>query len=235
MKKLMMLLVAGLFAGPLFAQSNQGTANVMAKVDTTTYPAAKYKVEKNSSVFQLLSVMEGFQIMPDGSVKHKGQVINRVKMAGRYFEGLDIVPVMNRIPADIVDNIQVVDAYNTTGATGDASGKLLCLNFKRDPMPFIAPIFAVQRPDRFNNGQRGYRSRMDGGQRLTNDEVFGRFGVGTPIGSDKDDYGDQIPHFLIPPPPHTYTYKISAPTASGKKILLPEVTPVEVKPGEVKP
>ncbi|WP_374950902.1 TonB-dependent receptor domain-containing protein [Mucilaginibacter sp.] len=106
------------------------TVNVTAinpitiKEDTVEYKAAAYKVRDGSPVEDLLKKLPGVSVDKDGNVTAHGKQITKVRVNGKnYFTG-DVQTATQNLPADIVENIQVIDDYgdqaNLTGIkTGD--------------------------------------------------------------------------------------------------------------------
>lgn len=115
----------------LKVQTNMlGQVNVTAinpitiKEDTVEYKAAAYKVREGSPVEDLLKKLPGVSVDKDGNVTAHGKQITKVRVNGKdYFNG-DVQTATQNLPADIVENIQVIDDYgdqaNLTGIkTGD--------------------------------------------------------------------------------------------------------------------
>ncbi|WCT10036.1 outer membrane beta-barrel family protein [Mucilaginibacter jinjuensis] len=106
------------------------TVNVVAvnpitiKEDTVEYKASAYKVREGSPVEDLLKKLPGVSVDKDGNVTAHGKQVTKVRVNGKdYFTG-DVQTATQNLPADIVENIQVIDDYgdqaNLTGIkTGD--------------------------------------------------------------------------------------------------------------------
>jgi uncharacterized membrane protein YgcG len=94
------------------------------KEDTVEYKASAYKVREGSPVEDLLKKLPGVTVDKDGNVTAHGKQVTKVRVNGKdYFTG-DVQTATQNLPADIVENIQVIDDYgdqaNLTGIkTGD--------------------------------------------------------------------------------------------------------------------
>ncbi|RFZ85420.1 TonB-dependent receptor [Mucilaginibacter terrenus] len=114
----------------IMATNMLNTVNVTAinpitiKEDTVEYKAAAYKVREGSPVEDLLKKLPGVSVDKDGNVTAHGKQVTKVRVNGKnYFSG-DVQTATQNLPADIVENIQVIDDYgdqaNLTGIkTGD--------------------------------------------------------------------------------------------------------------------
>jgi uncharacterized membrane protein YgcG len=97
---------------------------IVIKEDTVEYKASAYKVREGSPVEDLLKKLPGVSVDKDGNVTAHGKQITKVRVNGKnYFTG-DVQTATQNLPADIVENIQVIDDYgdqaNLTGIkTGD--------------------------------------------------------------------------------------------------------------------
>jgi uncharacterized membrane protein YgcG len=97
---------------------------ITIKEDTVEYKASAYKVREGSPVEDLLKKLPGISVDKDGNVTAHGKQVTKVRVNGKdYFTG-DVQTATQNLPADIVENIQVIDDYgdqaNLTGIkTGD--------------------------------------------------------------------------------------------------------------------
>jgi hypothetical protein len=97
---------------------------ITIKEDTVEYKASAYKVREGSPVEDLLKKLPGVSVDKDGNVTAHGKQVTKVRVNGKdYFTG-DVQTATQNLPADIVENIQVIDDYgdqaNLTGIkTGD--------------------------------------------------------------------------------------------------------------------
>lgn len=97
---------------------------IVIKEDTVEYKAAAYPVRAGSPVEELLKKLPGVSVDKDGNVTAHGKQVTKVRVNGKdYFSG-DVQTATQNLPAEIVENIQVIDDYgdqaNLTGIkTGD--------------------------------------------------------------------------------------------------------------------
>ncbi|RWY53647.1 TonB-dependent receptor [Mucilaginibacter gilvus] len=97
---------------------------IVIKEDTIEYKAAAYPVRAGSTVDEVIKKLPGVSVDKDGNVTAQGKQITKVRVNGKnYFSG-DVQTATQNLPADIVENIQIIDDYgdqaNLTGIkTGD--------------------------------------------------------------------------------------------------------------------
>ncbi|RFZ94719.1 TonB-dependent receptor [Mucilaginibacter conchicola] len=97
---------------------------ITIKEDTIEYKASAYKVREGSPVEDVLKKLPGVSVDKDGNVTAHGKQVTKVRVNGKdYFSG-DVQTATKNLPADIIENIQVIDDYgdqaNLTGIkTGD--------------------------------------------------------------------------------------------------------------------
>lgn len=109
---------------------------ISIKEDTVEYKASAYKVREGSPVEDLLKKLPGLTVDKDGNVTAHGKQVTKVRVNGKdYFTG-DVQTATQNLPADIVENIQVIDDYgdqaNLTGIkTGDPD-KILNITIQKD-------------------------------------------------------------------------------------------------------
>ena len=113
-----------------------GTPSITYKPDTVQFRAADYHVRENSTVDELLKKMEGFEVGTDGSATFQGQAVTKAKLNGKDYAGGNLAQAIQNLPADIVENIQVVDDYGDQAArTGIKDGdpqKILNITTRAD-------------------------------------------------------------------------------------------------------
>ncbi|OOQ61111.1 TonB-dependent receptor [Mucilaginibacter pedocola] len=97
---------------------------IVIKEDTVEYKASAYPVRAGSPVEDLLKKLPGVSVDKDGNVTAHGKQVTKVRVNGKnYFSG-DVQTATQNLPAEIVENVQVIDDYgdqaNLTGIkTGD--------------------------------------------------------------------------------------------------------------------
>src|SRR5690606_30812389 len=109
---------------------------VVIKEDTIQYKADTYKVAKEELLEELLKRLPGIEVDRSGAVRAQGSLVSRVKVNGVDFFGGDVLTATRILPADIVENIQVIDDYgeqsNFTGMRKSSSEKIINISIKED-------------------------------------------------------------------------------------------------------
>ncbi|MBK0380449.1 TonB-dependent receptor [Mucilaginibacter segetis] len=107
---------------------------VRLKEDTVEFNAAAYPVREGAPVEDVIKKLPGVDVDKDGNITAEGKSINKVRVNGKDFFGGDVKTATKNLPADVVQNIQIIDDYgdqaNITGVkTGDPE-KILNINIK---------------------------------------------------------------------------------------------------------
>jgi len=113
-----------------------GVNPVTFKEDTIEYKASAYKVRDNAPLADLVSKLPGVDVDANGNVTAQGKQVAKVRVNGRDFFNGDVHAAMQNLPADIVENVQMIDDYgdqaNLTGVkTGDPT-KIMNITIKAD-------------------------------------------------------------------------------------------------------
>ena len=79
--------------------------------DTLTYSVASFKQAQDRSIADVIRKMPGLEVKPNGSIEYQGKAINTF-----YIEGLDLMGgqyavASSNIPADKVQNVQVLEHH----------------------------------------------------------------------------------------------------------------------------
>ncbi|MDD3124800.1 MAG: TonB-dependent receptor [Candidatus Kapabacteria bacterium] len=77
--------------------------------DTSQYNAQAIKTTNDAMVNELLQKLPGFKVDADGKVTAQGKEVKEVLVDGKKFFGDDPKTVLENIPANIVDKVQVYD------------------------------------------------------------------------------------------------------------------------------
>ncbi|GAA4780369.1 TonB-dependent receptor [Olivibacter ginsenosidimutans] len=113
-----------------------GVVPVVIKQDTVQYNARAYNVRKSALLEELIKQMPGLQVDRNGNVDAQGQRISRVKVNGKDFFNGDVLTATRNLPADIVENVQIIDDYgdqaNITGIKNTEPEKVLNVTIKED-------------------------------------------------------------------------------------------------------
>jgi len=113
-----------------------GVIPVTLKEDTVQYQASAYKVRENAPVEDLVKKLPGVDVDINGNVSTQGKQVTKVRINGKDFMGGDVQSALKNLPADVVDNIQMIDDYgdqaNLTGVkTGDPD-KIMNITVRKD-------------------------------------------------------------------------------------------------------
>lgn len=113
-----------------------GTPSIKYKKDTVEYRASDYKVKAFDNVSELLKQMEGMEVGANGKLFYHGEAVKTAKLNGKEFAGGDVRNVLENLPAEIVDKIQIVDDFGElaakTGIKEKASNKILNVTTQAD-------------------------------------------------------------------------------------------------------
>ncbi|HVW98336.1 MAG TPA: outer membrane beta-barrel protein [Mucilaginibacter sp.] len=107
---------------------------VKIKEDTIEFNAAAYKVRDGAPVEDLIKKIPGADVDKDGNMTFQGKSVTKVRVNGKDFFGGDLKTATQNLPADAVQNVQMVNDYgdqnNLTGIkTGDPE-TVLNINIK---------------------------------------------------------------------------------------------------------
>src|SRR6202000_2722273 len=113
-----------------------GTIPVTLKEDTVQYQASAYKVRENAPLEDLIKKLPGVDVDVNGNVSTQGKQVTKVRINGKDFMGGDVQSALKNLPADVVENIQMIDDYgdqaNLTGIkTGDPD-KIMNITIRKD-------------------------------------------------------------------------------------------------------
>lgn len=109
---------------------------VTIKEDTIQFNADAYKVRANAPVEDVLKKLPGVDVDKDGNVTAQGKSVTRVRVNGKDFFGGDLKTATKNLPADAIQNIQIIDDYgdqaNITGIKSGEPEKVLNLTIKEN-------------------------------------------------------------------------------------------------------
>jgi len=113
-----------------------GVQPILIKEDTIQYNADAYFVRDGDLVEDLMKQFPGVEIYRNGRVVAQGQTVARVKVNGKDFFTGDVLTATRNLPANIVENIQVIDDYgehaNLTGVKNSDPEKIINITLKKD-------------------------------------------------------------------------------------------------------
>ncbi len=109
---------------------------IVIKEDTVQYNADAYKVRDGSSTEDLLKKLPAIDVDKDGNIVAHGKPVTKIRVNGKDFFSGDPKLATQNLPADIVQNIQVIDDYGDqaklTGIKGGEPEKIINITIKKD-------------------------------------------------------------------------------------------------------
>jgi uncharacterized membrane protein YgcG len=113
-----------------------GVNPVVLKEDTVEYKASAYKVRENAPVEDLIKKLPGVDVDVNGNITTQGKQVTKVRINGKDFMGGDVQSATKNLPADIVENIQMIDDYgdqaNLTGIKTGEPDKIMNITIRKD-------------------------------------------------------------------------------------------------------
>jgi hypothetical protein len=107
---------------------------VKMKEDTVEFNTAAYPVRDGAPIEDVIKKLPGVDVDKDGNVTAQGKSVTKVRVNGKEFFGGDLKSATKNLPADIVQNIQVIDDYgdqaNITGVKSGEPEKILNITIK---------------------------------------------------------------------------------------------------------
>lgn len=108
---------------------------VTVKEDTVEYRASAYKVRDGAPAEEIIKKLPGVTVDKDGNVTAQGVVVKRIRVNGKDYFGGDVQTATQNLPADIIENIQIIDDYgdkaNITGVKQGDPEKILNINIQK--------------------------------------------------------------------------------------------------------
>ncbi len=113
-----------------------GTVPVRITEDTVEYKASAYKVRENAPVEDLIKKLPGVDVDANGNISTQGKQVTKVRINGKDFMGGDVQSATKNLPADVVENIQMIDDYgdqaNLTGVKTGEPDKIMNITIRQD-------------------------------------------------------------------------------------------------------
>jgi hypothetical protein len=144
-----------------------GVHPVTVKEDTIEFDALAYQVREGDAVEEMVRKLPGVDVDQEGKVSAQGEAIMKVRLNGKDFFGDDAAAALQNLPADIVQNIQLIDDYgeqaNVTGVKNGESQKIININTKPDKRNgyFTKGGGGIGSDDRYSGRLRGSRFKND--------------------------------------------------------------------------
>ncbi|RYZ26722.1 MAG: TonB-dependent receptor, partial [Chitinophagaceae bacterium] len=109
---------------------------VLVKEDTVQFDARAYKVREGAPVEDVIKKLPGVTVDKDGNIETQGKKVTRVRVNGKDFFGGDVQTATQNLPAEVIENIQIIDDYgdqaNLTGIKNGEPEKIININTQRN-------------------------------------------------------------------------------------------------------
>src|SRR5205085_3632264 len=109
---------------------------VLVKEDTVQFDAKAYKVREGAPVEDVIKKLPGVTVDKDGNIETQGKKVARVRVNGKDFFGGDVQTATQNLPADVIENIQIIDDYgdqaNLTGVKNGEPEKIININTQKN-------------------------------------------------------------------------------------------------------
>ncbi len=113
-----------------------GVIPVILKEDTVQYDANAFKVHEGDAVAEVIKKLPGVEVDKSGNITAQGEPITKVRLNGKDYFGDDVAAAIQNLPADIIQNLQIIDDYgdqaNITGLKTGTPQKILNINLQPD-------------------------------------------------------------------------------------------------------
>jgi hypothetical protein len=113
-----------------------GVIPVVLKEDTVQYDASAFKVHEGDAVAEVIKKLPGVEVDKSGNITAQGEPITKVRLNGKDYFGDDVAAAIQNLPADIIQNLQIIDDYgdqaNITGLKTGTPQKILNINLQPD-------------------------------------------------------------------------------------------------------
>ncbi|WP_428327643.1 outer membrane beta-barrel protein [Mucilaginibacter sp.] len=113
-----------------------GSVPVVIKEDTVQYQASAYKVRENAPAEDLIKKLPGVDVDVNGNITTQGKQVTKVRINGKDFMGGDVQSATKNLPADVIENIQMIDDYgdqaNLTGVKTGEPDKIMNITIRKD-------------------------------------------------------------------------------------------------------
>lgn len=162
--------------------------------DTIQFNFAAFDFYQNSLLEEALKKIPGFQVYRDGSVTYNGRIIRKVRVDNKEFFGGDLLTATRNIPADIIKNIQLLNAKtisdDNSGILREDEEKVLNINLKDDNKKiYFGQLTAGKGTNSRYVGSFGV-NKFDSGREISvlgsfNNTNTNLFAFGNPTGGDR--------------------------------------------------
>ncbi|HYO22614.1 MAG TPA: TonB-dependent receptor [Flavisolibacter sp.] len=176
---------------------------IIIKEDTVQYDVSAYKVREGAPIEDVIKKLPGVTVDKDGNVEAQGKKVSRVRVNGKDFFGGDLQTATQNLPADVIQNIQIIDDYgdqaNLTGIKTGEPEKIININTQpnKNKGSFGNATAAVGNEGRFagniflNNFDGERQSSILGAVNNTNANLFNFNGGGRGGGARGANFGSE--------------------------------------------
>ncbi|MEI9943417.1 MAG: TonB-dependent receptor [Chitinophagaceae bacterium] len=109
---------------------------ILIKEDTVQFNVSSYKVREGAPVEDVVKKLPGVTVDKDGQVTAQGKPVARIRVNGKDFFGGDVQTALQNLPADVIENIQIIDDYgdqaNLSGIKSNEPEKIININIRKD-------------------------------------------------------------------------------------------------------
>jgi len=109
---------------------------VVVKEDTVQFDPRAYKVREGAPVEDVIKKLPGVTVDKDGNIETQGKKVTRVRVNGKDFFGGDVQTATQNLPAEVIENIQIIDDYgdqaNLSGIKNGEPEKIININTQRN-------------------------------------------------------------------------------------------------------
>ncbi|MEX8549310.1 MAG: TonB-dependent receptor [Mucilaginibacter sp.] len=113
-----------------------GTNPIRIKEDTVEFNAGAYKVRENAPTEDMIRKLPGVDVDKDGNITDRGKSVTKIRINGKDFMGGDVKSVTKNLPADVIENIQMIDDYgdqaNLTGVKTGEPDRIMNITIRKD-------------------------------------------------------------------------------------------------------
>jgi len=104
--------------------------------DTTEYKASAYKVRENAPIEDVIKKLPGVDVDVNGNITTQGKQVTKIRLNGKDYMAGDVQSLTKNLPADVVENIQMIDDYgdqaNLTGVKTGEPDKIMNITIRAD-------------------------------------------------------------------------------------------------------
>jgi hypothetical protein len=181
-----------------------GVIPVVVKEDTVQYDAKAFKVQEGDAVEEMIKKLPGVTVDKDGKVTAQGKPITKIRVNGKDFFGADVATAIQNLPADIIQNLQIIDDYGDqaklTGIKAGEPEKIINLNIQPDKKRgyFARGEAGMGSDDRYRGFLRG--NNFVGEQQISFESSLGNTRGGNGITNSKSagiNYRDELGKKII--------------------------------------